>query len=291
MAVSAGQITLGIMASEPQWLAETQKLADAVQHDHSLRLLPIIGDGTIQTAADLTQLDSVDVALLPLDTLTYAEAQGLLNQKDAKVSYLVQLHSVTWVLVASPNIKSLTKLAGRRIASGPTGTSGFVAGELLFNAFEVPFERVPKQGAEALAAVATGEADAAIVDADQIRRYKLDTTKFHCLPLTVPAPLDGTYAETQLTQHDLPGLIAEGQTITAVKTPLALMVPAAKTSRGASYRTLTSVVLNHAKELGFTQDISTDIAGWTRHEQARKALAAFAAAPTPDTATATGDGQ
>ncbi|MFO1034724.1 MAG: hypothetical protein U1E15_11825 [Hyphomicrobiales bacterium] len=278
------------MASEPQWIADTQKIADAVMHDHSVRLLPIIGNGTIQTVADLTHLDSVDAAILPLDTLTYAQAQGLLKSSD-KVSYLVQLQQVTWVLVASPKNKTLTALAGKRIATGPTGTSGFVAGELIFNAFEVPFERVPKVGADALAAVATGEADAALVDAVQIRKFKLNAGQFHCLPLTVPTQLDSTYHQTEVSQRDLPGLIAEDQKVDAVKTPLALMVSGNKASSSASFKVLTEVVLAHAKELGFSQDITADIQGWQRHDQARKALSAFAEKQTKGSASSTGDGQ
>ncbi len=141
------QNTLGLMAADPQWLGLANNIAATVQHEQGLRVLPIVGAGTLQAVSDLAYLDRVDAALLPLDTLTYAQAQGLLQGLDGKVTYLVRLQSIKWALVVGKGIDSLADLAGKRVATGPTGSMGFVAGELLFNASDVSFARVPRQNA------------------------------------------------------------------------------------------------------------------------------------------------
>ncbi len=293
------QNTLGLLAADPQWLTQAVTIAAAVQHDQGLRVLPISGAGTMQAVTDLAFLDSVDAALLPLDTLTYAQAQGLLDGLDGKITYLARLQPVRWALVTTRSVENLTGLAGKRIATGPTGSMGFVAGELLFNAYEIPFARVPRQNGDALAVLTQGAADAALVDASVLRAARLDGKRYKVLPLTLPSPLASTYAPVMLTSGDVPSLIAANADVETVAAPLAVMV-FSRAKGGASdklnderLKTFATALFRNAAELKINTNIAAEIPGWTRHRAAQAALSQLAAEASMSTTSELqqGDGQ
>jgi hypothetical protein len=297
-AEKVNQNTIGLLAADQQWLPQAISIAAAVQHDQGLRVLPIVGSGTLQAVSDLAFVDRVDAALLPLDTLTYAQAQGLLEGLDGKITYLARLQPVTWALVAPRSVENLTALAGKRIATGPTGSMGFVAGELLFNAYDVPFARVARQNVDALSVLAQGSADAALVDASLLKKYKVDGTRFKVLPLALPKQLDSTYSPIMLGHADAPALIDDGADIETVAAPLAVMVfsKGANKSADARLKTFTAALLRNAAQLKINANLSAEIPGWTRHRAAQAALKELAteepsASASSETELQQGDGQ
>lgn len=291
------QNTLGLMAADPQWVPQAMAIAAAVQHDQGLRVLPIIGSGTLQAISDLAFVDNVDAALLPLDTLTYAQAQGLLQGMDGKITYLARLQPVTWALVVPHDVENLAALSGKRIATGPTGSMGFVAGELLFNSYDVSFARVARQNGDALAVLTQGSADAALVDASVLKSAKLDAKRYKLLPLTLPKQLDSTYSPIMLGPADVPSLIKDGGEIETVAAPLAVMVFSKGSSKSgdARLKAFTSALLRNASRLKINANLAAEIPGWTRHRAAQAALnelatpAPASADPAPELQQ--GDGQ
>ncbi len=290
----ANRKTVGLLAAESQWFPHSLSIAAAVQHDNGMRVLPILGSGTLQSLIDLARLDSVDAALITLDTLTYAKAQGLLDGINGKVSYLARLQPVSWALVAPKSVASVDALSGKRIATGPTGSAGFVAGELFFNASDVSFSRVPKQGSDGLVMLAKGTADAALVDVSVLRSARLDQRKFHILPLTVPEALKSTYTPIIMTQAEAPGLIAAGKDIETIAAPLAILVISNKPARSREkLAEFSGALFRNAANLRINSNIAADIPGWTRHSAAAQALKDLLSQvkSNTDTELQQGDGQ
>lgn len=289
------QNTLGLLAADPQWLSQAITIATVVQHDQGLRVLPIAGAGTLQGVSDLAFLDRVDAALMPLDTLTYAQAQGLLDGLGGKITYLARLQPVTWALIVSRDVEDISALSGKRIATGPTGSEGFVAGELLFNAYNVQFARVPRQNGEALAVLSQGAADAALVDASVLRTARLDAKRWKIMPLSLPKQLDSTYVPMMLGAADVPSLIAKDADVETVAAPLAVMVLARNPDKATDTRlkNFTMALLRNADRLKINANLSAEIPGWTRHRAAQAALNELAAEATSgaETEIQQGDGQ
>ena len=286
--------TIGLMAPEYQWLPQTISIATAVQHEDGLRILPILGAGTLQSVSDLAQLESIDAVLLTLDTLTYAKAQGLLEGMEGKITYLARLQPVTWALVVPKATTSIASLANQRVATGPTGTAGFVAGELLFNALDVPFRRVPKQGVEALGNLDKGAADAALVDANTLRSSKLDGARFHILPLPLPEALTSTYSQIIITSAEAPTLIASDGDVETVSAALAVLVFSGKSkTQQERLRRFSEALFRNASTLKLNNNIAADIPGWNRHQASVEALKILAtqAKIEPENQLQQGDGQ
>jgi uncharacterized protein len=278
--------TIGLLAAEPQWLDEASVVASALQHHNGMRVLPVLGLGAIQGLSDLSTLDSIDAAILPLDVLTYARAQGLAPARSGGISYLARLQPVTWVLLARKDYRTVADLSGTRLATGPTGSAGFVAGELLFNAANLSFSRVPLDGERALDALRDGKADAALVPLDVAAASTLSATDIHVLEVAVPPTLASTYIPAIMSAANLPHFLVGTSTRQSIAAPLAIMVFDWPKSSARSSRTKRfAKSLFEAPGLeALNTNLAATIPGWKRHASADAALAASslqAATPQP----------
>ena len=264
---------IGVLAGEEQWLPLAAALAKRIDHEDGLRILPILGAGSLQALDDLSALPHIDAAIVTADSLAYAQRQKL---GAIKINYLARLGTANVVLVARQGIANVTALAGKRIATGPAESAGFATGELLFNALEIPFLRVPLQGEKAVAALLAGKADAALVLVDDIPKAALSDGKFRVLTLTVPPQLADVYQAATLTAQDLPGLLPGGRSVDSISTTLALAV--VNWPRNSAHFSTLQRFDAQLLKLPNAQEFSSDIQGWVRS----------AAAATPTTITPTG---
>jgi hypothetical protein len=266
--------TIGLLVADAQWLPEAAEIASALQHHDGMRVLPMVGQGTVQTIFDLIHLQGVDAAILPLDTLTYAKSQGLMQGLDGKISYVARLQPLRWVLLAQRDLGQISDLNTKRIATGPTGSAGFVAGELLFNAQNIEFSRLPVSGAAAIEALEGGQADAALVNVEEASTLRIDTAKYHVLPLVLPQVLAATYVPAILTAEQLPQILSANQSIETVATPLAIMVFNWGKGSGEFESLLKFSTGLFTDDTGLTLEtnLAAEIPGWARHDSATAAL-------------------
>jgi len=221
------------MVGEPSWLPEAATLARAMDHEQGLRILPVIGHGSLQSMQDLQSFSSLNAALISADTLAYAKMQKLLGNDDGKFTYVSAIKPLPIVLIASRSIANVTALAGKKIATGPADTASFAAGELLLGAMEVPFLRVASAQEGAIDALTQGKADAALVLGTPANLDKLGNG-YHVLTLVLPTELESTYEKISLSSSDAPGLITGNQQIDSVSTDLILAVNEANLSADQS---------------------------------------------------------
>jgi TRAP-type uncharacterized transport system substrate-binding protein len=192
--------TIGLMAGEPEWLPLVQDVAKTINHREGLRILPIAGEGGIQSVSDLMNINGVDVALIPADSVAYAKAQGLVPPDGEKIAYLARIGSIKVLLLARGDITGLTSLAGKRIATGPAQSSGFATGELILGALGLPFTRVPTDGAGAIAALERGEADAALVLGIQNLAVLKKPAEYRVISLPLPKDVESHYSPAIATE-------------------------------------------------------------------------------------------
>jgi TRAP-type uncharacterized transport system substrate-binding protein len=213
-----------ILVGEPSWIADAQALAKSLDHEGALRVLPVLGQGSIQAMQDITQFPALDSALVTADSLSYVKAQNLLGIDEQKFSYITAIKPLPIILVARKNIANITALAGKRIATGPAYSANFAAGELIMGAMEIPFLRVAQTQDAAIEALAKGKADAALVLGTPKNLALLRNNEFHILPIVMPPELSKIYTSNTLSNRDVPGLLANGQKIESIQTQLLLAV-------------------------------------------------------------------
>jgi TRAP-type uncharacterized transport system substrate-binding protein len=269
----SNSIFVNVLAGEPAWLTQASAIAEKLDHENGLRILPILGAGGVQALLDLTQVPNIDAAIVSSDSLAYAKTQGLIDQKDTSIGYIAKLAPLEVVLIARSDIKNLTALAGKRIATGPAQSAGFATGELLFNALELPFKRVPQQGQVALKALLSGQADAALVLGASLPQNVLGSGKYHILTLPMPPNLADIYQPAMLTAQQFPGLMAPNTTVETVAASLTLAVHNWPRN-SPHYDTLRAfeAELYKAQGDGLSANLAAVVPGWTRHSSAQDVL-------------------
>lgn len=271
------QKTIGLLASEPEYMPRVRQIARELRHDEGLRILPIVGDGSVQAVNDLLRLDSVDVALLPADAVAYTEGQGLIAGGSKKVAYVARMSSLPVMLVARKSIRNVTGLANKRISTGPAQSGAFATGELVLGNLGVPFVRVPKSGADGLAAMVSGEADAAIVLSTQ-NLDRLDPAAYHILNLPLPSGLEALYAPAIVDTAPVRAL-ANNASVETISVPLVLAVynwPKGN-PHGSKLKLFAQAFFQHATEPGQTllepgTNIAATVTGWQRLDTAEESL-------------------
>ncbi len=269
---NAADTVLSIMAGEPEWMAGLAKLASQLDHENHLRILPVLGSGGVQALTDLMQIPNVDAAIVASDTLAYALAQNLIPESKS-VSYIAKLAPLDVVLIAKTELKNVTALAGKRIATGPAQSAGFATGEILFGALEIQFMRVPQQGELALAALLSGQADAALILGTSFQKSAMSDGRFHILDVPMPPTLNEVYQPAILNAEILPGLIAKGKTVESVSASLILAVQNwPRVSSHSSALKIFETELYKSQTVGISENLAASVLGWNRHITAQDLL-------------------
>jgi hypothetical protein len=218
--------TFGVMASSPDLRDVAVLIANAVDHEGGLRVLPVNGKGPVQTITDLLYLRGIDAALLPSDAIAYAARNGLHEGLPDKVAYIVKLASLPVVLVAREGFDRPADLAGKRLAHGNTGSASFVAAHMVLDGLPAPFVSVAGSEEAALGALRSGEVDAAIfsgLNTAQLLKHVGAKDGLHVVPLQMGEADADAYLPALLQAKDYPGLVS-GEPIETVASALVLAV-------------------------------------------------------------------
>jgi hypothetical protein len=274
--VDVNSRSVGLVAGDDAWLPRIVTMGRELNNEQGLRILPIATAGCMQSAADVMRLDHVDVSLLTTDCVVYAEQQGLLPDAVNKLAYVARVEALPIILVTRKDVKTITALAGKRIATGPADSAAFATGELVLGGMGLPFKRVAKSGALALSALQAGDADAALLLGLEHLPVSFDAQNFHALGLAAPATLTDVYAPILLEPAQLRGLSDE-QSFETISAALTLVSPRKPRSAVQAKRiTLFSKIYMENQQVnGNAAQLSTNITGWKRHTSSAAALEAL----------------
>src|SRR3984885_599609 len=91
-------------------------LASVLDDGNKLRVLPIVGRGSVQSVADILFLQGVDVGIVRADTLDYLEHKGFAKDIKRQFTYVTKLYNEEMQVIAPKSVQSLKDLAGKRVS-------------------------------------------------------------------------------------------------------------------------------------------------------------------------------
>jgi TRAP transporter TAXI family solute receptor len=257
-------------------------LASVLDDGNSLRVLPIVGRGSVQSVADILFLQGVDIGIVRGDTLDYLERKGFAKDIKKQFTYITKLYNEEMQVIAPKSIRTLKDLEGKTVSVDLPNGSTFVTVLTVAERLGMKANFVYIEQRIAMEKLKKGEIDAVIVVGG--KPYKSVSTfendgRFHLVKVDYEKPLQGDYLPTTLTSKDYPNLIADGETVDTIAVPalLAAYNWGPKTDR---YRKLTNFV--NAFFTKFPQfqkppfhpkwkevSLSAPLAGWTRFPAAQ----------------------
>src|SRR6202012_2344963 len=101
-------------------------LASVLDDGNNLRVLPIVGRGSVQSVADILFLQGFDIGVVRADTLDYLEHKGFAKDIKRQFTYITKLYNEEMQVIAPKSINSLRDLAGRTVSVDLPNGSTFV---------------------------------------------------------------------------------------------------------------------------------------------------------------------
>jgi TRAP transporter TAXI family solute receptor len=200
-------------------------LASVLDDGNKLRVLPIVGRGSVQSVADILFLQGVDLGIVRADTLDYLERKGFASDIKKQFTYVTKLYNEEMQVIAPKSIATLKDLEGKKVSVDLPNGGTFVTALTVFERLGIKANFVYIEQRIAMEKLKAGEIDAVIVVGG--KPYKSVSTfsndgRFHLATVDYAKPLQSDYLPASLTSKDYPNLIKEGETVDTIAVPAVL---------------------------------------------------------------------
>jgi TRAP transporter TAXI family solute receptor len=221
MRARANSGTVGVVSGgvDGTYIRIAADLAAVLDDGDQLRVLALIGKGSVQNIADIEFLRGIDIGIVQSDVLAYAKREKLIPGVDKSVQYIVKLYDEELHLLAGKDITKVEDLAGKKVNVDLNGSGTAMTASLVLERLGVPFEATNFDQALALEKLKHGEIAAlAYVTGRPARLFGGVKAEdgLHFIAVPMNAALLETYLPAQLTHADYPLVVPDGQTVDTV---------------------------------------------------------------------------
>ena len=259
-------------------------LASVLDNGDDLRVLPIVGRGSVQSVADILYLRGIDLGIVRADTLDYLEKKGYAKNIKSQFTYITKLYNEEMHVIAPKSIRSLKDLEGKTVSVDLPNGGTFVTSLLVFERLGIKSKFVYVEQRIAFEKMKKGEVDAVIAVQGKPSKFisQIKDDNLHFVPVDYAQSLQSDYFPAELTARDYPGLIGQQERIDTIAVPAVLAAYnwAPKTDR---YRRLSLFVDAFFKEFPNFQrspfhpkwkevSLSAPLRGWERFPPAQRWL-------------------
>lgn len=259
-------------------------LASVLDNGDNLRVLPIVGRGSVQSVADILYLRGIDLGIVRADTLDYLEKKGYAKNIKGQFTYITKLYNEEMHVIAPKSIRSLKDLEGKTVSVDLPNGGTFVTSLLVFERLGIKPKFVYVEQRIAFEKMKKGEVDAVIAVQGKPSKFisQIKDDNLHLVPVDYAQPLQSDYFPAELTAKDYPNLIGQQERIDTIAVPAVLAAYnwAPKTDR---YRRLSLFVDAFFKEFPNFQrspfhpkwkevSLAAPLRGWARFPPAQRWL-------------------
>lgn len=194
-------------------------LASVLNDKEKMRILPIVGQGSVQNITDILYLKGVDVGIVQSDVLAFIKARGLHRNIDRRIHYITKLYNEEFHLVGGREIADIRDLDGKRVNFGVAGSGTFMTATTVFEKLGIKVQPVNYDQALAIEKLRNGEIAATVFVAGKPASAVADLKKTYGLQL-IPVPYDralqSAYLPARFSAEDYPELVADGDTVNSI---------------------------------------------------------------------------
>lgn len=199
-------------------------LASLLDNGDEMRVLPIIGRGSVQSIADILYLKGVDLGIMRADTLDYLERKGITSNLKSQFTYVTKLYNEEMHVVAPKSIRRLSDLEGKRVAVDLPNGGTFVTAITVFERLGIKPVYVYIEQRIAYEKLKKGEVDAvvAVQGSPSKAVSQISGENLHLVPVDYAPALQQDYLPSELKAEDYPSLIAPGERVDTIAVPAIL---------------------------------------------------------------------
>ena len=249
-------------------------MSSLFDNGYDLRVLPVLGKGSLRATEDLLYLKGIDVALVQSDVLDFIIQHNVYPNIQDVVRYITVLFNEEVHLVARSGINTIEDLRGKKVSFGPSSSGTFMTASVVFDKLGIEVEALDLSHQEGLQSLREGKIDAMVRVAGAPVRFLQEVSwedQLHIVPIPL---IEGAYVKSTVDSEQYPGLVPAGDsvdTIAAVALMAAYNWPAghprrAKVQRmvNALYERLPELQVDPYHPKWKQVDLEKQLPGWTR---------------------------
>jgi TRAP transporter TAXI family solute receptor len=220
--------TVGVISGgvDGTYIRIAADLAAVLDNGDALRVIAMIGKGSLQNIQDIVLLRGVDIGIVQSDALAFARRNRLVPGADNLIQYITKLYDEEIHILARPGIDSVQDLAGQVVNVDVTGSGTAMTASLVFDALGLRVRTANEVQDVALTRLRNGEIAALVFVAGKPARLFAGLgadSGLRFLPIRPTPALMETYLPAMLAASDYPGLVpAEGVETIAVGAVMAV---------------------------------------------------------------------
>jgi branched-chain amino acid transport system substrate-binding protein len=271
-------------------------LASVLDNGANLRVLPILGRGSVQAVADILLLKGVDAGIVRKDTLAYLERKDFANNIRNQFVYVTKMFNEEMHVLAPRTIRSMKDLDGKTVVVDLPDASTFVTSINVFDRLGIRPHLLYIEPRLALEQLSKGEIDAIVaVEGKPVQWLsQVRDPNLHLVPVEYEKTLQEEYLPSQLSSADYPNLVSDTAPVDTIAAE-AVLASYNWPPTSDRYRRLSLLVDSLFTRVAQLQRppfhpkwkevaMKAPVAGWTRFQAAQEWINRNS--PSPGTAAA-----
>ena len=207
--------TVGVISGgvDGTYIRIAADLAAVLDDGDRLRVLALIGKGSVKNLSDIMMLRGIDIGIVQSDVLAFAKRDRTLPAVALVVQYIAKLYDEEVHVLARRDITRLEDLAGKPVNIDVRGSGTAMTASLMFDYLRIATTATYDDQGTALEKLKTGQIAAMVYVAGKPARLfsTLDAASgLHFLPVPMTPALLDTYLPSSLGHDVYPGLVAPG---------------------------------------------------------------------------------
>lgn len=229
MTARANAGTVGIISGgvDGTYIRIAADLAAVLDDGDRLRVMAIVGKGSVRNLADIMYVRGVDMGIVQSDVLEFVRRQRMFPGVGQMIQYIAKLYNEEVHVLAGRDIERLQDLAGKPVNVDVRGSGTAMTASLVFETLGISVQVTHDAQDVALERLRRGEIAALVYVAGKPARLfsSLDGSGgLHFLPVEMTPELLETYLPGQLGHAHYPTLVREGETVETIAVGAVLAV-------------------------------------------------------------------
>jgi branched-chain amino acid transport system substrate-binding protein len=193
-------------------------LASVLDNGADLRILPVMGRGSVQAVVDILLMRGVDAGIVRKDTLDYLERKDVANNIRGQFVYITKMFNEEVHVLAQQSTHSMKELDGRTVAVDLLDSSTFVTSINMFERLGIKPHLLYVEPRIALEMLRKGDIDAIITVEGKPLQWltQVNDPNLHLVPIDYDRSLRDDYLPAQLSSEDYPNLISASNPVDTI---------------------------------------------------------------------------
>jgi uncharacterized protein len=222
--------TVSIVTGAPTgtYIQFAHDMSSVMDKPDGMRVLSILGKGSVQNVKDILHLRGVDMGIVQSDVMRYFRESGELGRDiQRRLVYITKLYNEEFHIVAGKDINKLEDLVGKKVNFAEQGSGTQFSARIIFDLLKFKLEEVNVPQTDGLEQVRTGQIAATVFVAGRptaaVARLAKDPA-YKLLSVPYTRELENDYLPATLSSTDYPNLIEAGKRVDTIAVGAVLAV-------------------------------------------------------------------